>query len=90
VSKDKMPDGIRPFEHHGLRMEPTGSDGQWVGDCPFCDREGKLFVSQDTTLWDCKVCGQEGNLQNFLTKLCARPASSSRKGSDGTARMVAG
>ena len=36
------------------------------GDCIFCAGENKLYVSLLTGLWDCKVCHEHGNAQQFI------------------------
>jgi hypothetical protein len=43
-------------------------DGTQVqSDCPFCGKEGHLFVDPKDFLWDCKVCGKAGNAITFFT-----------------------
>jgi hypothetical protein len=42
---------------------------QMIGDCPFCDKEGHFMASKETGQWDCKACGEEGNLITLMTKL---------------------
>lgn len=40
-------------------------DSQLIADCPFCDKEGHLYIHKDKGLWDCKVCGKKGNWNQF-------------------------
>lgn len=59
------------YTHHGVILTQKGS--QSVGDCPFCDKEEKFYVSNKKGMYDCKVCGASGNTYTFLTeisKLC--------------------
>jgi hypothetical protein len=60
-------DKLAPFEFHGLGLDRSRE--QAAGDCPFCRREGKFFVSTATGQWDCKVCGERGNVWTFLRAL---------------------
>lgn len=43
--------------------------GQYVCDCPFCGKEHHFYISQKTQLWDCKKCGEYGNISKLLRKL---------------------
>ena len=43
--------------------------GQYVCDCPFCGKEHHFYISQKTQLWDCKKCGEHGNIGKLLRKL---------------------
>ena len=59
------------YTHHGVILTQKGS--QSIGDCPFCDKEQKFYVSNKKGMYDCKVCGASGNTYTFLTeisKLC--------------------
>jgi len=46
---------LRPYVFHKVDLTPRGEHA--VGDCPFCDREGKFSVDTGTGLWRCFVCG---------------------------------
>jgi 5S rRNA maturation endonuclease (ribonuclease M5) len=62
---------LRVFTHHGVSLNDSGS--QAVGDCPFCDKEKKFYVSKSRGQYHCKVCGVKGNTYTFLSemaKLC--------------------
>ncbi|MHC4676122.1 MAG: AAA family ATPase [Planctomycetota bacterium] len=50
----------------GIELRKS-SGNQMVGDCPFCDKAGHLYVNKETGQWDCKVCGKSGNPINFMT-----------------------
>lgn len=56
------------FAFHGVPLESSGT--QFVGDCPFCEYEGKFFVNEETGQWQCKhgKCGEAGNVYTFLHK----------------------
>jgi len=66
----ETPAGLKAFRALGLELDGRSSD-QAVGDCPFCGREGKFHADPDTGLWQCKVCGEEGNPLTFLRKFYA-------------------
>tara|TARA_R100001163_G_C5068474_1_gene208871 strand:+ start:13490 stop:15532 length:2043 start_codon:yes stop_codon:yes gene_type:complete len=56
------------FTSHGLELEDKGGT-QVIGDCPFCAKEGKFYVSKARGQYHCKTCGEKGNGYNFLTKI---------------------
>jgi len=62
-------DHLRAFEHHKIELTDRGSEA--VGTCPFCLKDGKLYVSTDTGQWQCKVCGKSGNPLTLLRELWA-------------------
>lgn len=45
--------------------KPTRS-GQYRATCPFCGKEEHFYISRKTGLWDCKKCGEMGNLYKLL------------------------
>lgn len=50
----------------------TAPHGHIVTTCPFCNKENHFYINLNTQLWDCKKCGEDGNifkLLNFLGKL---------------------
>jgi hypothetical protein len=57
-----------PFACHGVEFTRRVG-GQVVGGCPFCDSEQHLYVNPKTGQWDCKSCGESGNVVTFLTRL---------------------
>ena len=58
---------LKAFTMHGaILRELVGS--QVHGDCPFCGKEQHFYVNWEKLLWDCKVCGEKGNLLGFLEK----------------------
>ena len=43
--------------------------GQYVCDCPFCGKEGHFYINIKTQMWDCKKCGEYGNIYKLLSHL---------------------
>lgn len=42
------------------------NDTQFIANCPFCGKDGKFYISKEGSVWDCKVCGMEGDLSHFF------------------------
>ena len=62
---------LRAFSMHGVKfIDDTESQG--VGQCPFCNKSGHFHANKKNLLWDCKVCGESGNLFQFLEKINKR------------------
>lgn len=59
-------DKVAAFAFHGIELVEKGKQAQ--GNCPFCDKEKHLFVNPKTGQWDCKSCGEKGNVYSFLQK----------------------
>lgn len=67
---DKTPPIISAFNCHGADLRPPqGGSGNWAGDCVLCGKEHHMFVDADSGKWDCKRCGESGNLITYLTKV---------------------
>lgn len=67
-------DRLRPYEFHGVHLEPMSSGSEAIGDCPFCDKESKFSVNTETGLWKCWSCGSGsssggGNALTFIRLL---------------------
>jgi|688.fasta_scaffold50389_4 hypothetical protein len=58
----------KSFEFHYVNLKKNGKN-QCLGDCPFCGKTGHFFVQNTTGKWDCKRCGESGNLYTFMTRL---------------------
>ena len=43
--------------------------GQYVADCPFCGKDGHFYINVKTQMWDCKKCGEYGNIYKLLSHL---------------------
>lgn len=49
-----------------------GNNGEMITTCPYCSKEKHFYINKRTQLFDCKKCGEDGNiikLLNFLGKL---------------------
>jgi len=64
-----LPPKIRPYAFHGIYDFTERSGDEWVGTCPFCDREGHFYANAVKGVWDCKRCKHTGNRQQFLQEL---------------------
>lgn len=43
-----------------------GGTGQYIATCPFCGKEGHFYINRLSQLFDCKRCGEEGNIVKLL------------------------
>lgn len=69
-----VPDTLKPYEFHGVELEYRDSDKQAVGECPFCQRDGKFSVNLETGQFQCFVCREGtakggGNATVFVRRL---------------------
>lgn len=56
-----------PFHMCGVSVErKTGEE--YVGDCIFCTKENHFYVNSLTGQWNCKSCGNGGNIYSFIRK----------------------
>lgn len=55
---------LRPYIFHGIHLVVNGENA--IGDCPFCQREGKFGVKVKSGLWRCVVCDKGGNSTTFI------------------------
>lgn len=65
---NEVPEQLRPFLFHKLELS-WGESKEANGDCPFCSKEKRFYVNTETGLWNCRVCGTNGNAISFLRKL---------------------
>jgi len=56
---------LRAFTMHNVHLHKV-SGNQVIGDCPFCNKDFHFYINKEKLLWDCKVCGESGNLFKFL------------------------
>lgn len=63
----ERPSSVKTLDFHGCKMQQTSGD--WIGECAFCGKAGKLHLRADEGLWDCKSCAKSGNIISFLSKL---------------------
>jgi hypothetical protein len=61
-------DPLRPFQDHGAYLKEAEGTGQATGECPFCGKK-KFFYGIESEKWDCKVCGERGNVYTFLRRI---------------------
>lgn len=54
---NEIPDGLRPYNFHGLALEYSSRDKEAHGQCPFCSKENKFSVNVHTGQWRCWSCG---------------------------------
>ena len=43
--------------------------GQYICDCHFCGKAQHFYISKATQMWDCKKCGEYGNIYKLLKRL---------------------
>lgn len=61
-------DPVKAFEYHGVQLgDYVGAER--IGDCFLCGKESHLFLNTQTGQWDCKRCGEAGNVYTFFDKL---------------------
>lgn len=53
-------------------IEVRQSGGQFIGTCPLCGKKDKWYMSASNGLWDCKVCGEKGNIITLRQELGVR------------------
>ncbi len=46
-----------------------GGRGQYITNCPFCGKDHHFYINRTSQLWDCKKCGEEGNIVKLLSFL---------------------
>jgi hypothetical protein len=64
----RITEALKPFVCHGVNFKYE-SGGQYVGDCPLCMKGSHFYVNKATGQWDCKICGETGNVFTFLGKI---------------------
>jgi hypothetical protein len=59
----------RVYETLGVHFHSNGDPVQLrAEECPFCFKE-KFYVNRETGQYDCKQCGESGNVTKFLTHI---------------------
>lgn len=62
---DDRPPFVKLFETFDLAFTLNGT--QAVADeCPFCGKENHFYLNVEKGLYDCKVCGEQGNAYTFI------------------------
>lgn len=66
--ENNTPKNLKPFIFHGIDLSyQVGENAR--GECPFCGKPGKFHVDPETSKWDCKTCGANGNGISFIRQL---------------------
>lgn len=58
---------LETFEWFGLDFRKA-TESEHTSTCPFCDKRNHFYVNDITGQWNCKSCGEEGNIYTFLKK----------------------
>lgn len=64
-----LPDALKPWTFHGFDLSYREGDKEARGTCPFCGREGKLYVNAESGQWNCRKCNEGGNVFTLLRRL---------------------
>ena len=49
-----------------LHVEQETRSGQYICTCPFCGKELHFYINKKTQMFDCKKCGEFGNIYKLL------------------------
>ena len=49
-----------------LEIEKETRTGQYICRCPFCGKESHFYINKVTQKFDCKKCGEVGNIYKLL------------------------
>lgn len=83
----ELPDTLRPYESHGLKLRYRPGDKEAIADCPWCGRDEKFDINVETGMWRCVVCNEGtdngkpmrgGNAIVFLRMLWERSYEATR------------
>lgn len=74
---DDTPAALKPYKFHGVDLSWDDPNGQAVGECPWCGKDGKFSVGCGEGVWRCWSCqaGSDkggGNALTFLRLLWSR------------------
>lgn len=61
VTSKEAPENLRPYLHHGVRLDWKEGVKDAISDCPWCGRTNKFSVKVDTGIWQCFVCQEGGS-----------------------------
>ena len=45
------------------------NNSHYTARCPYCNKNDHFYINRTTGLWDCKKCGEEGNIYKLLYTL---------------------
>ena len=66
--KLKVPKKLKAYTVFGVQF--TGeADNNYYGACPYCGKKNKFYVNENTGMYDCKSCAEEGNTYTFLNRM---------------------
>lgn len=63
-----MKNNLTGFFMCGVDRHGKTSGDEYVTTCPFCSRENKFYIHTQKSVWQCKVCGEQGNYLKFLER----------------------
>lgn len=69
--RSDCPQNVKAFLDHGVDVHTIKPD-ESIADCPFCGKENHLYINSKNGKWDCKACGENGNVYTFLRLLWER------------------
>ena len=46
-----------------------GAKNHYIADCPICGKAKHFYINRKSQMWDCKKCGEEGNIIGLLSHL---------------------
>lgn len=49
-----------------IQVEKETRSGQYIAACPFCKKSAHFYINKVTQRWDCKRCGESGNIVKLL------------------------
>ena len=52
-----------------LEKPMIGPHNHYISSCPYCFKEKHFYINRSTQQWDCKKCGEEGNIIKLLSHL---------------------
>jgi len=69
AKKQDYKEEILILRNHLDNLDLEAHSSQGIGDCPFCYKQGHFFINKNKFLWDCKKCGESGNLNKLVYHL---------------------
>lgn len=64
-----IPEKIKAFVELGFDYSETRVSGSNAyGECILCGKKDKFYINVDNGLWDCKSCGERGNISTYMNK----------------------
>ena len=66
---EQLPDGLRPYNFHGLDIQWRKGTKDATCECIFCGAEGKFGIVAETSQYRCVKCSASGNAGVFVREL---------------------